>query len=123
MFATIHLAYASFAFLTSRKDSTQSTMAGRKTVKVAQKTALPLTAEEENLPPKRVRRTVSVSTLFQQKHELKRKSEREAHDILAPKPAGVFKSYAATRHSRGHENPVFRRFQGTPSCSMIAYDG
>lgn len=84
-------------------------MAGHKGTRHAQKGVLP-PLEKEKMPPKKFKKTVSVASLFEQQHDLRRKAKEDAHDILGPKAAGVYKQYAVSRKSE--HNPLFRRFQG-----------
>ena len=62
------------------------------------------------MPPKATKKTISVASLFEQQHDLRRKAKEDAHDIFAPKAAGVHKQYAASR--RSEQNPLFRKFRG-----------
>lgn len=93
-------------------------MAAHKGAKGVQKVAKPTATGKENLPPKKIsKRTISVSTLFEQKHDLRRRrAEKEAEDVFAPKTARIAKQYPSPRGSkRAEQNPLFQKLLGVPA--------
>lgn len=87
-------------------------MAVHKGFRVPQKSAL--RAGKENLPPsKKARRTISVSTLFEQKPGLRRKAVKDAQDVFGPKSAGVSKVYTSSRTGKtAEQHPLYRKLLG-----------
>lgn len=86
-------------------------MAVHKDLRAAHKNAIPISTGKENMPPtSKTKRTVSISTLFEQKHTLRRKAATNAEDVLAPRSGGVFKQYAGTQRTEQH--PLYRKFLG-----------
>lgn len=73
--------------------------------------------EEKGMPQKKVRQTISVSTLFKQAPDLKRKAEREVSNVLAPQPAGVLKQRSPMHTRKEYEHPLFLKFLGASDPS------
>lgn len=87
-------------------------MASYTSLRAAHKgTGLPV-PEKEPLPLKKAKRTISVSTLFGQQQELKRKAKRGHRDVLAPKAVGIVKQYASPCTRGTEDNIILRKFLG-----------
>ena len=78
-------------------------------------------AAKENMPPKKANRSITVSGLFNQTHQLRQKSGSSTRDVLAPKPTGISKpsrgpkqglsaQYRKPKKVRGH--PLYLSFAG-----------
>ena len=78
----------------------------------------PTLAEKENLPPKKAKRVVFISGLFETKHDVMGQSTRAVRYGFAPKPAGVQKTTAPklrssaglNRSKKAENHPLLRDF-------------
>lgn len=98
-------------------------MAAHKNPRSTARNAVPAATGKENVPTRKTKPTVSVASLFGQKHELKRKAEEDESDVLAFKAKGVSKQYRSYRPSKkAEESPIFQKFLGTPLVRKSSLD-